>query len=218
MKLNTFILMFALNALGAPLFAGESSFDLEKSVFKTSEMEFKEHVSEEYWGNYLSMRVPLPPIAELFKKILVRNGGQLTSRGEAHITVITPIEYNDFLKEHIKIDEINKIARELKIQSSRFEVDCLGWGKKKFDPEKNDLNFTYFVVVKSADLIAIRKEIAKRFWARGGNEKEFHPRENFYPHITVGFTSKDLHFDDGVVKDREHSFYRELNIVKPLKR
>jgi 2'-5' RNA ligase len=59
---------------------------------------------------------------------------------------------------------------------------------------------TFYIVVESPELVAIRQEIQNLFLLKGGNEKDF-VAENFYPHITIGYTKRDLHDEDGIIKD-----------------
>lgn len=85
------------------------------------------------------------------------------------------------------------------IQGSNFDVTCLGSGKK-------DKDHTYFIVVESQDLVEIRKDVQKLFVHRGGDPLAFNPTK-FYPHITLGFTTRDLHESDGVIKDKRSCLY-----------
>jgi len=117
----------------------------------------------------------------------------LKNRGEAHITVITPIEYYDVLKSKISMEEINTIALQASIQDSEFKIEYIGEGKK-------DKDSTFYLVVSSPQLVAIRKLIQEQFESRGGEKNTF-KAEHFYPHITLGFTTRDLHESDGVIKD-----------------
>jgi len=112
------------------------------------------------------------------------------------------------------MEEINAIALEMGIQSSSFKIVGLGRGEKQLDAEKLKKDFTYFVIVESEDLIAIRKEVSKRYLARGGNSSLFDARNDFYPHITVGFTARDFHKADGVLKSKIHSFYASIQTMK----
>ena len=59
---------------------------------------------------------------------------------------------------------------------------------------------TYFVVVQSEDLFKIRKAIEILYKKKGGTDSGFKDEE-YHPHVTLGFTEKDLHAQDGVMKD-----------------
>jgi len=122
---------------------------------------------------------------------------QLANRGEAHITVITPVEYSDVLSKNVSIHEINEIARKSDTQGSRFEIICVGRGNAILN---NRTEEAYFVVVRSKDLLSIREKVQNLFVSKGGNATHFVPN-HFYSHITLGFTKRDLHEGDGVIKD-----------------
>lgn len=122
---------------------------------------------------------------------------KLITRGGAHITVVSPVEYDKVLKKHLTIAEITKIATDANIQSAAFETTSLGKGELKVE---RDLLVTYFIVTPSKKLLEIRKTIEQKFISSGGTPGEF-VVESFYPHITVGFNQRDLHFEDGIVKD-----------------
>lgn len=117
----------------------------------------------------------------------------LINRGEAHITVITPPEF-DILKKKISAELIHSTSYEFLKQKPAFQEICIGEGRL----QQNSKNlWTYFIVVKSPELIELRKKLAEL--AQVTNQ-EFNPLE-FYPHITLGFNSRDLHLQDGVVKN-----------------
>ncbi len=202
------LLLVALTSLTS--FAGDK-LKLQDSVFDNSDLPFIVHNGEGRFGSYLTMEVNFEPVADLFKQLLLQKRFQLTNRGEAHITVITPIEYFDVLKSKVTIEEINLIARDLKIQSSRFSTVCLGRGQAQVEGKKEK---TFYVVVKSEDLIEIRKEVHNLFVSRGGDRSLFNPEE-YYPHITLGFTKRDLHESDGVIKSEE-SCHKNIQIVKSV--
>lgn len=186
------IVSFFLVLLSSTLFA---SLSINPSVFDNSKREMPSHQGEGRFSSYLSMDINYNPVKELFSKLEKKLEVKLKNRGEAHITVVTPVEYFDVLKEHISITEIENIARESKLQSSKFSITCLGEGKFK------DLR-TYYIVVKSQEIMDIRVKIEKLFLSRGGKKDSFSAKK-YYPHITLGFTKRDLHESDGVIKDDE---------------
>jgi hypothetical protein len=142
--------------------------------------------------NWLGLQ--LPPEAFIdFKQRLELAKGPLRSRGEAHITVLTPPEFQSF-NGKIPMTQIEKRVRGV-VQSARWSVICLGQGTAKADPKLK----TYFVVVESPDLLAVRRVI-KNMAERRGTGAEFNP-EAYAPHITIAFTERDLHLQDGVLKD-----------------
>lgn len=153
-------------------------------------------------SNYLSMELNYKPSKALRMEVEKDIGMTLKNRGEAHITILTPPEYN-VLKGKISIQEINEIALKNKIQESNVKAICVGVGES----QNNSALKTYYVVVDSQNLLKIRKQIADEFTARGGDPEKF-DATNFYPHITLGFTQRDLHLEsDGVIKNTESCRY-----------
>ncbi len=144
------------------------------------------------------MNINYRPVRDLYIQLYKSLDYKIKNRGEAHITVVTPVEFNQVLRKKISIDEINIIASDYHIQESRFDVVCIGEGKASI---KGRVERNYFVVVESSDLIEIRKSIQNLYVSRGGDPSEF-VAEHFFPHITLGFTKRDLHENDGVTKDR----------------
>lgn len=154
-------------------------------------------------SNYLSMELNYKPSEQLRLELEKDLGKTLKNRGEAHITVLTPPEYNA-LKSKITIQEINEIALANQIQQSAVKPICVGAGESK----NNNALKTYYVVVDAQNLLKIRKEIAETFANRGGDPEKF-DAENFYPHITLGFTDRDLHQEsDGVIKNSDSCRYK----------
>lgn len=190
-------------------FASAPKYYLSSKVFDNSTLPFISHQGPGPFDSYLTMEVQFEPIADLFKQLLIDQRTVLTNRGEAHITVLTPVEYHEILKSKLTMAEIDDIARKNKLQNSSFSIVCLGEGNLEIN-SKNESAF--YVVVRSSDLLKIREEIQKAWIAKGGNKDLFKP-EYFYPHITLGYTARDLHISDGVVKD-ESTCIRDIIIKK----
>lgn len=177
---------------------------LDQSLIKSKLVNFIPHIGEGPWDNYLVMNLPFVPIADIFKQLLIKEKRQLTSRGEAHLTVITPIEFWEVLKPTgISMDEINSIALAAKLQGMRFKALCVGSGAAILEA---NVEKTFYLVVESSEVIEMRKAIEVLFLSRGGEKGKFDPL-NYHPHITIGFTKRDLHFSDGVVKDKNSCIY-----------
>jgi hypothetical protein len=174
------------------------SIKLDSKMADGSAIKFLPHEGAGKWDNYLVMNLPFRPAAEVFKKLEETKKIKLKNRGEAHITVITPIEYWQVLRgKDVTMSEINRIAKDLKIQQSKVEVVCIGRGQATLNSKDES---TYFVVVNSQDLIGIRRAVQKLFITKGGKAADFDPNI-FYPHITLGFTKRDLHESDGIIKN-----------------
>jgi 2'-5' RNA ligase len=146
---------------------------------------------------YLVMNVNHEPFAAIRKYIESEDKVTLAHRGEAHITVITPPEF-DQLKSALPIELTNEVAILNRIQEMPYEIICVGKGTKNEDGKKL---ITYFIVVDAPELVSLRHTIATLYKSRGGGPTEFKPEE-FYPHITIGFEGRDLHIQDGLIKDK----------------
>ena len=184
---------------------------IESSVQQNADLKFISHQGDGRFATYLTMEVQYSPVKKVFEQIQTKNQLKLKNRGEAHITVVTPIEYFDVLKSHLSMNEIDQLAQKLNIQAARFEIKCLGRGQVTA-AQKTDQ--TFYIVVNSEKLLEIRKEIQKIFEQKGGAVNAF-KAEQYYPHITVGFTTRDLHESDGVIKD-EKSCVGDI-VYKPSK-
>lgn len=154
-------------------------------------------------SQYVDMKVPYEPIAQLKKEVEAREGVVLQSRGEAHITVITPPEMT-VLRTRLSLEQINGTIEKSRIQSIPIQLQCLGRGLLKQGDRKLA---TYFIVVQAPGLLQLRERLRQQFIAAGG-EKQAFSVERFRPHITVGFTDRDLHSEDGVIKDSRSCIYK----------
>lgn len=164
---------------------------------------FISHDENQPMKSYLAMNLVFDEFVGIRNELEKQMNQPLRHRDEAHITVISPIEYDQILSKRISIQEINKIAETMHLQKSSFKKLCLGKGTS-FLEHKSEA--TYFVVVQSESLFQIRKAVHQLYQSKGGAATDFNP-EAFYPHITIGFTKRDLHFEDGVVKDTSSCEY-----------
>jgi 2'-5' RNA ligase len=184
-------------ATGAAAIAGLHLpyLEFEPALKLAGKEPFIEHSGPAKFDNWLAVNVPHGPATKL--KALVESKFQVTLQGrpESHITVLTPPEYW-VIEKVVSMNEINALVKKT-IQKSRFDVVCLGRGMGSIDGK---LEQTFFVVVRSADLLALRESIQKLVVKKGGAPEWIQPDE-FFPHITIGFTKSDLHLDQGVIKD-----------------
>lgn len=179
---------------------------LSAAVHETAELAFEPHGGPGPFGSYLAMSLPFAPVDRLRRALEERLGQALKHRGEAHITVITPPEYDRLLRPHLSIAEIDEIARAAGIQRARFTVRCLGRASAELERgegvEGSETAHAYFLVIASDDLLEIRRAVHRALVARGGDAGGFDP-ERWQSHITVGFTHRDLHESDGASKGPE---------------
>ncbi len=202
MKKRLFIIFYILTLTSLSIHSADLKLDLSDDIYKNEQVEFIAH------SNYVAINLNYAPVESLLNQLKEELKLKLLSRGEAHITLITPIEFNKALAQKLKISELNELAKEMDIQDSSFEVICLGRGEKVIRDEKES---NFFVVTKSDKFLEYRKKVEELFIKKGGKEGLFLP-DHFYPHITVGFTKRDLHENDGVIKDAK-SCYASLNMV-----
>jgi len=197
-------LFFSFLILISTAEAASQKFYISEQVFKNSKLSFQSHHGPGAFGSYLVMDVNFGPVSDVYKQLLTAlKGVSLINRGEAHITIVTPVEYSEILKTKLSMTEIDDIAKKNKVQNSKFEVVCVGKGSQEINSKTED---TYFIVVRSPELLKIREDIQKLFVSKGG-DKDFFKPQYFYPHITLGFTLRDLHVDDGVIKDESSCAY-----------
>lgn len=154
-------------------------------------------------SQYVDVKVPYEPIAQLKKEIEAREGVTLQSRGEAHITVITPPEMS-VLRTRLSLEQINGTIEKSRVQSIPIQLQCLGRGQLKQGDRRLA---TYYLLVQAPGLLQVREKLRQLFSAAGGERQAFSV-ERFRPHITVGFTERDLHSEDGVIKDSRSCIYR----------
>lgn len=149
------------------------------------------------FDSYLSLDLPYAPVQALLPQLERVSGQSLQSRGEAHITVITPVEYWQSLRPYLSLDEIAALAQSFALPERRFELRCLGSGRKFENGSEQE---SFFLVVSAPALLEFRKAVQQRLIAKGGQAEAFDPA-HYMPHITVGFKARDLHESDGVIKD-----------------
>lgn len=144
--------------------------------------------------NYISYDLEYKPFEEMRLQLEKSLGLPLKNRGEAHITVITPPEYEQ-LSKTLEPEQIHALANESLIKNPKYEIVCIGSGHLLLNGQDEK---TYFVVVQSTELLQIRQRLAE---AAHLPKKQF-DGDLFFPHVTLGFTSRDLHYEDGVIKDK----------------
>ena len=188
---------------------------LDKSVLNNQDLPFNSHRGDGRFDSTLAMNVQYAPVKSLREELVQALGRELKfftlwqPTGEAHITVITPVEYFDKIKPYLSIERIEAIAQELNIQNSKFDILGLGRGQATLQEKTEE---TYFIIVRSENLLNIRKQIYAEYLQNGGPEGLWDPNL-FYPHITVGYTLRDLHIDDGVIKNVDKSLDNRFDLT-----
>ncbi len=144
---------------------------------------------------YLALDLDYSPYKKIYSDLMAQVG-PLKSRNEAHITIITPPEFKTLLspESHLTVDKALDLYNNWITEHKNFKRICLGKYSKTIKGKEQS---TYYIVVESSDLLNLRRLLAKN---SGLSKDKFDP-ELFYPHITIGFTDKDLHYEDGAVKN-----------------
>ena len=182
---------------------------VSSSILENSGLPFYSHRGNGRFDTALAMNVDYGPLLSVRAQLNELLDFQLKffvgwdPEGEAHVTTITPVEYYDVLKPHLSIERIEKIALENNIQGSDLKIIGVGSGSKEIE---NSQESAYFIIVESQNLNTIRRKIHEEF-IRGGGDPD-----NFYPHITIGYTLRDLHESDGILKDAENSLDERFTI------
>jgi 2'-5' RNA ligase len=202
MFFQRFLVVFILLFSGGVM-ASKIELTLKNDIYQN---EFLPFVSQKKF-DVLAMNVQYEPILELRKQLEEILSIKLDffrgfdSQGEAHVTVITPSEFKT-LSLKMKMEELEAIAKKYDIQKGRLIIQGMGSAKRGINGKDHE---TFFVIVDSFELRMIRQQIFYEFTRRGGERNAFDPSW-FFPHVTVGFTKKDFHEADGVLKDLKHSY------------
>ena len=151
MKYIYLFFLFATNAFG--------EIQIPKDVYKKVPFssEFIEDGALIRNINYEAVEAIVPQLNSLY-------GVKLETRGEAHITVITPPEAQGWFTDHKGINYfISSIELHHKyfktLQDTKFEIVCVGM-------RENETNKVFYLVVDSPELFAVRAEIAQELERR----------------------------------------------------
>jgi hypothetical protein len=197
MMLKFFLIFLLLFAPFAPTFAqAKNQVFLSRSVY--SQVPYSSIYKQQ---GALVRNINFEPVNELNEQLKTVFGMPLQSRGEAHITVITPPDFSGALNggqglhEFFSTDEIHSAFKD-QIQTTNFKILCVG-GAHSLDGKT-----VFYLVVDSPDLFEIRKTLQTEYERRAqlaGKVAHF-DYSNFYPHITIGYIKDDIH---GISKGQE---------------
>lgn len=207
-KLPLYVLALTFTLLFSSISFAIEYLPLSESVFHNEHMTFMPHRGEGPLDTTLAMNVQYAPVKTIRDNLSEILNYDLqffklwNPNGEAHITVITPPEYFTVIKQFVSIERIEQIALRMHIQYSDLTILGIGRGEAQIN---NKAEKTYFIIVQSQNLLRIRQEIYKEYLQNGGPAKAWNPN-HYYPHITIGFSLRDLHEADGVIKDMVHSY------------
>ena len=170
---------------------------------------FESHINPDmHFGTYLIHKVNFAPANRIKKIIEKLKDLELTDRGEAHITVLTPPEH-DAIKAAIPEFSMEKVNEAVKnwIQFTDWKV--LGVGAARGQNFQNKYTEVYFLVVKSKELRFVRNLIARMYRIP---KNIFDPKKQDF-HITLGFTESDMFGipKDGTSLDSDLTFEKLFN-------
>lgn len=169
-----------------PNWRNENPIAIDIAAFDTAKLGPKDATG------YLTLDFPVEPFEHAKLDVEERLGVKLESRGDAHITIVTPPEYKN-LSKILNPEEIREIFLKEAEQSRFIRPVCIGKGESKKDQ-------TWFVVVEVTSVGRAREALNKLYIERGGSQNDFSATD-FYPHVTLGFNSRDLYAQDGVIKN-----------------
>jgi hypothetical protein len=205
---------FLLVLVSFSSFAQPWDLKLTTDIYHNNEELFHSHQGPGPFDSALAMSIQNAPLAKLRLQIDSALGIKLdyfkgwNPEGEAHVTVVTPVEFFEVLKSKLTMSEIEAIADKYDIQESRLMILGLGSAKVLIDGKEEE---TFFVIVDSAELRNIRQQIFYEFTRRGGDRSAFDPTW-FFPHITIGYTKRDLHEADGIKKNLKYSLDKRFTL------
>ncbi|KAF9931271.1 hypothetical protein FBU30_010500 [Linnemannia zychae] len=190
----------------------EAPLVIDKRVLRTSTVPFIPHTGNALFSNWVGLNVDFKYIQPVFQKVNTTQAlgnGTLISRGESHITVILPTEYDNILsKAGVTIQELNALAtKNNRLQKSHFEIECLGRVQTVTKPDNVFQQSVQLIVKNYKDILAYRTDVFKLFVKKGGNPALF-GAENYTPHITLGFKHRDIFIEDGVYKGKNACFHK----------
>lgn len=150
------------------------------------------------YSTYFTLDLPFAPAKEVYSQ-LEKLYPHLKNRGEAHITILTPVEFNCAFKKYgVTMEEIKEVIKKDFPGPFQDKILSLGSGSKQMN---GNLEETFFLITEGLIFFKMREEIAKLL---PKNQTEFKPQK-YAPHITIGFTKRDLHESDGIFKNETWS-------------
>lgn len=144
--------------------------------------------------NWLGINLPFEKYDKLRLQLEGLIGRSLKHRGEAHITLVTPPEYEAF-KDTLSMNEVQKILQPQKLQSAKFQHLCIGKIQQKSSERTIE---TFYVVIESPDLFNQRADLERTLAQKGYHQFK---AKNYSPHITLGFDEVDIHPKSSTAKD-----------------
>ncbi|KAF9347751.1 hypothetical protein BGX26_000788 [Mortierella sp. AD094] len=185
---------------------------INKKVLDTQKVPYVNHTGNGLFMNWVGLNVDfkyVKPIFDLVNSTQSIANGTLLSRGESHITVILPPEYDNILHPAgVTIDELNAMAlKNNRLQRAKFEIECLGRVQVVSKPDNVYQQAVQIILKNFQDIVAYRQDVFELFVKKGGNPALF-DAANFLPHITLGFRHRDIFVEDGIFKGKNACIHK----------
>lgn len=153
-------------------------------------------------SDWVGIPMPYGPVEKLRAELEKRIGKKLQHKGEAHITVITPSEMR-ILSQTLKVNTVEKIVVKESAMKAKVKVLCL---KKVSTVLGSKSEESWLISMESDELREFRNQVWRRFVANGGMPDDFQWKR-WSPHITLGYTSAELHDEDRLSKAKTECAY-----------
>ncbi len=212
--LPSFLILLMLACFSSRIVYAADHIHLSPAILENDQLPFESHRGNQPFATALAMNIQYVPVKQVrlalspFLQYDLNFFTGWNKNGEAHITVITPPEYDNILRPYVDIARIEQIAAQYDIQHSDLTVLGLGRGRVEINHRWEE---TYFIIMHSNNLLKIREQIYQEYLRNGGPAKNWDPK-HFYAHITVGYSLRDLHETDGVIKDVAHSLDQRFQL------
>lgn len=171
---------------------------------------FLEIDEESLGGPVFAQNLHAPPLDELRRAIEKRTQLTLQAPEGSSLAILDAFETKAVLASGFSRDELHRMALEFDIQGYDFEPVCVGRGSIGTGEEGRSV---YFMVVRSPAVQEFRGRLRETLINRDPGGAAL-LREPYEPHVTLGYTHRDLTHEDGVKKD-ETSCWLPVAVDEP---
>ena len=176
----------------------QKPIQISRQAFSGARLSFESH------PGYLTMNLPYEFVVPVFAEVQKRENLKLITRGESHVTVITPPEEAALKTEGVQPELIDAQAQRDKIQDINLNPICLGRSQAEVE---GVMEKTYFIVLEADRLRQLRLQVSKLVPKDQKSAIQRFEPGRYLPHVTIGFTRQDLFEQNGVVKDISSCLY-----------
>ncbi|KAJ1977982.1 hypothetical protein H4R34_003370, partial [Dimargaris verticillata] len=205
---------WALDSLLAGSSPAKGSIAVPHRLLHTAAIPFAPHTGPGPFDTWLQQTLNYTHLGAVRAAVTQRHDTRhpLQDRGEAHVTLITPPEFSQILAPAgVTHADLIRIAQQHRVQSIAFRPICIGRQQIPDPVEPGANQVVYNLIVSSPEWLRLRWAVWDHFVALGGEPSRWDPQYH-YPHVTIGFTHRDLFDQDGVHKGR-NSCWRPITLV-----